>query len=492
MVTQTRHITFLLALVIAVALAGCGENKQQAPPQQQVEAPPEKQVADTDQNPPKQPVEDAVRVALPPFLSLDSIELERIPTGPEAVKVNFKAIVVPKEDLCVVDRESEVAGTPTVTLLKVVQTAAAKASLYGSVVAHRAMDQWTLEAVQIQVGLKQFGEPRGAFPPLSYVTGGNEANKALEEQAANAKLQQQALKALVTDTVRANLPPFLSLDNIELELIPTGADAYKVNFKAAVVPKEDLCLVDRVSEVQGTPNVTLLKIVQASGAKASISGSVVARWATDQWTLQPPEIQGLTQFAKPLVDFPPQSYVTGRAGANKALEEQAARKKAADDKKALEEKARLEQEEQARIQAEIAATAAKEAEKVAHDKLIKATAKGTRYTGTIECRDQIQNIDLEFTEQDDPLIRVVVSNHDNAKQQQTFTGKLVFNPQPEKAGAVAYHIKLSPVGESKGGFTEFDYFYGMEGSLNLRLTDAGLEGEAHMTFDFPISLKRKP
>jgi len=487
METQTRHITFLLALVIAVALvlAGCG--RKQEPPE-----PPKPQVVDTDKNPPKQPVEDAVRAALPAFLSLDSIELERIPNGPEAVKVNFKAIVTPKEDLCQEDRKSEMAGTPTVTLLKVVQTAGAKASLYGSVVAHRAMDQWTLETVQIQVGLEQFGKPQGAFPPQSYITGSAEANKALEEQAENAGLLKTQMEALVTDTVRAILPAFLSLDNIELETTPTGADAYKVNFTAVVVPKKDLCLVDRVSEVQGTSNVTLLKIVQAAGTKASISGSVVARWTTDRWTVESKEIQGLTQFGAPLGTFPPQSYVTGSAEANKALEEQAARKKAADDKKALEEKARLEQEEQARIQAEIAATAAKEAEKVAHDKLIKATAKGTRYTGTIEYRDQIQNIDLEFTEQDDPLIHVVVSNHDNAKQQQTFTGKLVFNPQPEKAGAVAYHIKLSPVGESKGGFAGFDYFYGMEGSLNLRLTDAGLEGEAHMTFDFPISLKRKP
>jgi hypothetical protein len=467
METQTRHITFLLALVIAIALAGCGENKQQAPPQQQVEAPPEKQVADTDQNPPKQPVEDAVRAALPAFLSLDSIELERIPAGTEAVKVNFKAMVTPKGDLCVVDRESQVAGTPTVTLLKVVQTAAAKASLYGSVMAHRAMDQWTLEAVQIQVGLKQVGEPRGAFPPRSYVTGSDEANAALKEQAANAALvetekqaarkkQEQEIKALAEDTVRASLPAMLSVESIELEKIPMDADPIMVKFQAIVAPKEDLCQLDRVSEVPRTPNVILIKIVQDAGTKVSIYGSVAVRRAADRWTAQPPEIQGLEQFgsAKSRAAFPSPSYITGSPEADEALKKQAA------------------------------------AWQAIKDELLKATAKGTRYIGTIvntivNNKEQ-RRILLVFVEQTDIMVVAEVSDPDRPDVKRKFGGKIVFDPKPDKNGE-SYSIELGPDGSgSKGkddsGFMAWDPFYlSGDGSFKLRLPDKGvLEGKASM------------
>lgn len=177
---QTDHVLLSFFLVLAFVLAGCGEKTSQAPPKQQVQ--------------------DTVRASLPPFLSLDSIELEPIPTGPEAVKVNFKATVTPKEDLYQVDREVE--GTPPVTLLKVVQAAGTEVSLYGSVEASRTMDQWTLESPQIQVGLRQFGAPRGAFPAQSYVTGSNEANEALRRQAANAAELERARKAALEQELR--------------------------------------------------------------------------------------------------------------------------------------------------------------------------------------------------------------------------------------------------------------------------------------------------
>ena len=171
--TRTHYITCLIALVVALALAGCGKHTPKAPP--------------------KQMVQDAVAIILPPFLSLDSIELEPISTDPEAVKVNFKAIVAPKEDLYQVDHEVE--GTPKVTLLKVVQAAGTKVSLYGSVEAHRMMDKWTLELPQIQVNPNQFGNPRGTFDAQSFVIGSNEATAAIRQQAANAELQRQAKEA---------------------------------------------------------------------------------------------------------------------------------------------------------------------------------------------------------------------------------------------------------------------------------------------------------
>jgi hypothetical protein len=90
---------------------------------------------------------DTIAGSLPPVLSLNSVELEPVATGPESAKVNFKAIVAPKEDLYQVDRDVE--GTPRVTLLKVVQATGARMSLYGSVEGHRTMDLWTLESPNI-------------------------------------------------------------------------------------------------------------------------------------------------------------------------------------------------------------------------------------------------------------------------------------------------------------------------------------------------------
>ena len=170
--TYLRSVMYVL-LGAAFALAGCGQSSQQSPP--------------------KQEVRDAVAAALPPFLSLDSIELEPISTGSESVKVNFKAIVVPKDDLFQVDREVD--GTPRVILLKMVQASGTKDSLYGSLEAHHMMDKWTLDSPEIQIGLTQLGTPRGSFPPQSYVTGSDEANAALRQQKTNAENQLLEKKA---------------------------------------------------------------------------------------------------------------------------------------------------------------------------------------------------------------------------------------------------------------------------------------------------------
>ena len=159
-------------LVLAFAVTGCGSG--------------------TSKTPPKQQVQDAVAAVLPPFLSLDGIELEPISTGPESVKINFKAIVAPKEGLYQVDQEAD--GTPRVTLIKMVQAAGTKVTLYGFVEARRMMDKWTLDSPLIQIGAEQFGKPRGAFAAQSYVTGTDEANAALRQQSVNAELQEKARK----------------------------------------------------------------------------------------------------------------------------------------------------------------------------------------------------------------------------------------------------------------------------------------------------------
>ena len=109
----------------------------------------------------------------------------------------------------------------------------------------------------------------------------------------------------------------------------------------------------------------------------------------------------------------------------------------------------------------------------------KATAVGTRYIGTISYRETVSRLVLEFTEQDDFLIRAEARNPDILEEKQVFTGKLIRNPQSESGGD-AYPIVMSPVAAKTyyGGGSDTTAFYYSSVSLKLRLTDTGLEGEA--------------
>jgi hypothetical protein len=347
------------------------------------------------------------------------------------------------------------------------------------------------------------------------------------------KKNQSPPKKMVRDALLATLPPYFSLDSVELESVPTGPESAKVNFKAIVTPKEDLYEVDR--EVEGTPAIILLKVTQATGAKASFYGFFEASRTIDLWTLGSPQIGvGLQQFGSPRAAFPPHSYITGSDDANAALKEQAANtaeqerarkaaaeqqereRKARQEREAREQKERDEREKQARTAMEEKRKKEDEQQKKededARQKLILATAAGTRYIGTISHGDEVQRLRLVFTEQEGALIRAEASNPDRSsksssrspiapaparsggrlrrksmtgssltpQEKQTFVGELVFDPKPERGRPdVAFTIVMSPIGKQDLS-SEVWGFYKSEGSLKLLLTDTGLEGEADM------------
>lgn len=368
------YIIFSVLSIVALAITGCGKSASQSPSKQQVQ--------------------DAVAIALFSYLSLDSIELEPISTGPETAKVNYKATVFPKEDLCQIDREVE--GTPKVTLLKVVQPAGTKASFYGFIMAHRIMDKWTLKSPQTESGLDQFGKPRGAFSSRFYITGTAEASAALRQQVVNAENQKQARKVALARQER-----------------------------------------ERIARAEQ----------QAREKK-------------------------------------------------EREEEQAREEKVRQERQAREEKMRQARAEQTRIafekqkaimtaqQKEEEAQKQKE-EEALRQNLLLATIAGTRYIGTISSNNQRQRIRLVFTEQKNFLVRVEASNPDKPNEKQTFTGELFFDPKPEKSRpGVVYAIALSSIAEQKRVSGRF-YFYERNCSLKLRLTDAGLEGEANTTGVWP-------
>lgn len=117
-----------------------------------------------------------------------------------------------------------------------------------------------------------------------------------------------------------------------------------------------------------------------------------------------------------------------------------------------------------------------------------ATAPGTRYTGTVSQNDRFQHIRWVFTEQNNLLIRAEANNPDRPKTRQVFAGQLVLNPKPEEGSTFgAYSIVMSPVGRGENDPNEnpsFGEFYDRDnGSLKLRLTEKGLEGEALISGD---------
>jgi hypothetical protein len=172
-----------------------------------------------------------------------------------------------------------------------------------------------------------------------------------------------------------------------------------------------------------------------------------------------------------------------------ALEQRELEQKAIEEQQAREEKARLEREEKAKIAFEEQQKKEEEQRKkddeqrqqeeaVARQKLILATAFGTRYIGTIKPNeDTIERLRLIFTEQNlkDFLISAEVSNPTNPKWKRTFSGELRFNPKPGERDNVAYHIVMTGLG---GDNYPWDNIYKLRSPiLKLRLTDIGLEGE---------------
>ena len=292
-------------------------------------------------------------------------------------------------------------------------------------------------------------------------------------------------KQQVQDAIAVALPPVLSLDSVELEPISTGPESTKVNFKAVVAPKEDLYQVDR--EAEGTPKVTLLKVVQGTGTKMSLYGSVEGHRTMDLWTLEPPHIQmGLEQLGKPRGAFQSQSYVTGSSEALAALKQQAAnaeiqrqeteaalRQRAAEEKAAaerreIEEKARADREEKQRIAMEKQRAAIAEENRKAEEKrkeeqeatrqrILLATAPGTHYVGTISHNKDRQRIRLVFTEQKNAQVVAEVSNPDVSAQKGTFAGEIIPDAPPEKGSTIGYPIQMSPIKKPP-----FDYLLKIE------------------------------
>ena len=297
----------------------------------------------------------------------------------------------------------------------------------------------------------------------------------------------------VRDAVSAALPPFLSITDCETESLVTGAEAVQVNFKATVTPKETLYAADRT--LPGDPSIMLIKPVQAAGTKKTLYGSLQARRVVDRWTLDTPEFtdDGAAHLGNPRGSFADRSYVTGSPEAAQAIRELNAHAEQLD----RERKDREEKERQAR---QAQADEHQRQEQAARDKLLQATAPGTRYLGTITnpSSARSQRLRLTFGAQNGLGIQVEASNPDRPADRRTFLGEVVLAPQRNDAFTAAQHAypiqfnALTADGKTASASGQW-WFYQRAGPVGLIPTEGGgLTGEAVTGEPYVIRLQKEP
>lgn len=166
--------TFLFSTVAAVMLiGGCGKSSKESPPKADIEA--------------------AIKLALPAYLKLDSLDTESLPSGSDAVVIKIKAEIVAQEDLCVPSESQE-----SDKLLRIITKSGAESNLYGSIKASRMMDKWTLLPFVPETRLDALGQPKVNFGAGKFIEGSDEAKADIQrtkEMNAKAEAELQAMAA---------------------------------------------------------------------------------------------------------------------------------------------------------------------------------------------------------------------------------------------------------------------------------------------------------
>lgn len=320
---------------------------------------------------------------------------------------------------------------------------------------------------------------RPIIPPLAFASLGLAAAFILPG-CSGEDARVAPLKSEMEAHVKAAISPFLSLADLETEVIPVKENRVKISFKAKVKASEDLFIADR--RIEDDRQLMILKKSQASGAEANLYGSMFAERMMDKWDISPADIEsGMAQLGSPRGSFDPRAMVDGSPEMKQFFADREAERAAL--AKAEEEQAR--KSEEARLALLEEKRSAREATR---KKLTEATAVGKRYRGILVqspgSREVRQAVELQFTSQSGALITAELHNPDEPSHKQTFTGELVFEPEEEgnRSNERLYPIVLSPTQAKKERVSENERdrfrIYFEECVLKLGLTNEGLEGEA--------------
>lgn len=213
-----KHTSFarITALAATFIFVGCsGEDERVAPLKADVEA--------------------SLSAGMPPFLALASMETEVIPLVENRVKINFKAMVEPKEDLYIADRHY--GEDRSLMVLKKSQAAGAEANLYGSMLAERTMDKWNISRPEIESGMAQLGSPRGSFDPRAMIEGSDKMKKFIAAREAELAERARAEKEQSRKSEEARLA-LVERERVEQEEIRkklTEATAVGKRYRGMIV-----------------------------------------------------------------------------------------------------------------------------------------------------------------------------------------------------------------------------------------------------------------
>lgn len=302
------------------------------------------------------------------------------------------------------------------------------------------------------------------------------------------KQSSEPSQADIRAAIAKALPPVLTLDQLEYDVIGTSPESLTIKFKAEAKARENLC-----RPIQNLLNdAMLLEIVYAANESVVLYGSTGAQKQVDRWNFGPVQFdRGFDNLGIPQSHFTPSSVVQGTLEAKRAIEAH----DAFVAQKAREHEEMLAREEERIRNERAAAKAAKEAKeaRLAKEKaektaaVAKALAPGTSFRGTLSSRD-IQNVELVVKSFEKMHLTAELINLDQSGVIRTFAGEVT--PHASEIGE--YSMVLTPIDSKSYDSRDVWIVFRSNGEIKLHSTSFGLEGKANFRgYIFKFRLNRR-
>jgi hypothetical protein len=318
---------------------------------------------------------------------------------------------------------------------------------------------------------------------------------------ASCNREVEVSRQTVSDYVRSQFAPYLSVKNITLEKVAVG-DVERFNFKATVSPQE--ALFDSVSfaeiksdlisrglkpnesrpglyqpsdfEFGGLDRIQFLRPVHSPSDFLIFYGSVAARKVVDKIECGGLSIaSGTENTGKPKGAFSPEALVVGSDDYQKNLE-----------KVVNQQKERLAQEQ---------AVAA--AEQAARDKrksdLLDATKPGVHYRGTWSEESRSRIVELAFTDQqmEGRILKAKFTLPDDPRQTLEYEGVLDTEPSQGGKGPVKMHlVRGNGRTADWGGAYSYNNLSYQNAEIDLDYVQGSLIRHDENIFNLQIDLKK--
>lgn len=294
-------------------------------------------------------------------------------------------------------------------------------------------------------------------------------------QCSRGKLasEKQPSREQIAQVVASQVPAYVSVKDLTLDMIPQRPRVVKVNFKARCIALGDLYV--EISDPI-VPQV-VVKIAQKENQEFALYGSLLAQRLVDKWDFSTITIEsGLEQLGKPKESFgvdalmyesAEYSSAVDRAGQEKQIAQKNTNEALQAKIKTVETKRREEQAKRDEIEQgkkEKRAAQIKQAQEVFF--------AGRLCKGTLINRNLSQPIEVQIISANPDACSVECTNPKDGTSQ-TFEGRIDF-----AEGVPRLLLKArSPQALSSNIW----YFYQLKGDLTLRQSEfGGLDGEAKM------------